>query len=351
MNHSHAVHVLDVAHGNAALCLGESFALLVDAARGGEPLLSAIEHLRVTRLDIVVISHRDMDHAGGLPALLTDVNLEIGVVYISADATKRPGGRQALLLGALEDARRARRCVVSRDLDAAMPAHALDGGGLAVEVLAPTFTTAMTGAGGEDSRGRTLSSNSTSAVVRVTLDSGLRVLLTGDIDDTTMNELEAAEADLTADVLVFPHHGSHSAVADQRGFAARVAGAVSPKFVAFSVGRGAIPRPNAEIVAGVLDAIPRVHIACTQLSSACATDDNELPTDPEQLQHLSDVPAAGRERCRSCAGSLAFSGSGMNMPSAEAHREYLTMVGDNPLCMALRAVDAPPASEASRVIS
>jgi len=333
---SAAMHVIDVAHGNCAVAADDGWALMVDAAPSAA-VIEAVAHLELDRLDAVVISHRDYDHAGGLVPLLARKQLEIGAVYISADAAKNPKAPQtATLLAALHDAKRNGRCRVSRDLDAAMNPADLGGAGVVVEVLAPTFATAMTGPRGKSPVGPAMTSNTVSAILRVTVDSGIRVLLPGDIDDVALAELQAAGTDLSAEVLVFPHHGSNSAVADERGFAAAVMRMVDPRVVLFSVGRAAKARPTEEVMRGIFDVKPDVYVACTQLSTGCQADDSRLPAAGTPMAHLTAIPAAGRLACRSCAGSLSIAGGGVIGPAIQDHQTYLLSVADEPMCHTLR---------------
>lgn len=333
---SATLHVIDVAHGNCAVAADDGWALMVDAAPSAA-VIETVEHLGLDRLDAVVISHRDYDHAGGLIPLLARKQLEIGVVYISADAAKNPKAPQtATLLAALSDAKRNGRCRVSRDLDAAMDPSDLGGAGVVVEVLAPTFETAMTGPKGRSPAGPAMTSNTVSAILRVTIDDGVRILLAGDVDDVALAELQAAGTDLSADVLVFPHHGSNSAVANERTFAAAVMGMVDPQVVLFSVGRAAKARPTEEVMRGIFDVNPDVYVACTQLSAGCQADDSRLPATGTSLAHLTAIPAAGRQTCRSCAGSLSIAGGGVSGPVAQDHQTYLLSVADQPMCQTLR---------------
>jgi competence protein ComEC len=330
------IHVLDVGHGNSAIALGEDWTVLVDAAPS-PAVLEALEALKVRRLDRVVISHRDADHARGVVPILARDALQIDTLFISADAAKDPTAPDtALLLAALDDAKRTGRCVVSRDLDEALPPDRLSGGGLSVEVLAPTYATAMTGPRGKSPAGGTMTSNTVSAVVRITLPSRMRVLLPGDIDDIALRELAERGADLQADVLVFPHHGSHSAVPNERAFAATIMQAVRPSTVLFSIGRTARIRPSEDIVRGVLDVNPEVHIACTQLSRGCLPADSGLPGDPAALVHLTDIPGAGAPHCRSCAGSITIDAAGVSGPEHGDHQGYIDAVVTQPMCRRLR---------------
>lgn len=336
-----ALHVVDVGHGNCTLVVETDWALMVDAG-ASVAVVNIVAQLALTRLDAVVISHRDFDHARGLVPLLTRPELEIGAVYIGADASKNPTAPEtANLLAALYDAKRSGRCVVSRDIDAACEPGLLDGPHVRVEVLAPTFQVAMSGPLGKTPSGRTITSNTASVVLRVTLEDGLCVLLPGDMDDVTLQELLVAGTDLSADVLVFPHHGSLGTVNDERAFASAVCEAVRPSRVLFSVGRGARARPTEEVLRGVFDVNPDVAVACTQLSSGCLDADGELAS---ELSHLSELPAAGRQRCRSCAGSISLAADGAQTPEDAQHQAYIEQVAKTPMCRLARPVPRQPAA-------
>lgn len=330
--------VLDVGHGNCAIAMADSWTLMVDAAPSAA-VMETIEQLQLKKIDSVVISHRDADHARGLNPLLAAPDLEIGSIYISADAAKDPSAPDtAMLLAALSDAKSSGRCIVSRDLDAALPAGALSGGGFEVEVLAPTFQTGMTGSGGKNEQGRALTSNSVSAVLRITLPDGLKVLLPGDMDDVALAELRAAHVDLAADVLVFPHHGSLSSVSDEEKFAREVAEAVRPHTILFSVGRGKRPRPTEDVLRGVFSVDEEIYIACTQLSSGCLSSDSQLPGRSD-FGHLSVIPAAGIAGCKACAGSMTLQGGGLIQPTPGDHQAFLQSVTESAMCERLRTAN------------
>jgi competence protein ComEC len=332
--------VIDVGHGNCAVVTGAEWAMMIDAGASAA-VIQTVAHLGITRLDSIVISHRDFDHARGLVQLLGRESLEIGAIYIGADAAKNPSAPEtANLLVALADAKANGRCVVSRDLDDTFTTERLSGGGVAVEVLAPTFATAMTGPKGTSPVGLPMTSNSVSAVLRVTLADGLQILLPGDMDEVALEELTTAGADLSADVLVFPHHGSLGTVPDERGFAAAVMRAVGAHTVLFSVGRAQKARPTHEVLSGVFDINPEARIACTQLSSGCLAADTGLPNESAALTHLTAIPGEGQSRCRSCAGSMSLSGVGMTGPDSEAHEAFLVATASTPMCRDLR----PPLS-------
>jgi beta-lactamase superfamily II metal-dependent hydrolase len=324
------VIVLDVGHGNSAIALGNDFALLIDAP-DDPAVLFAIADLRIERFDFVVISHRDRDHVAGLPAVLANSSLSIGTVFVPADATKNAASYQTKhLLGALADAKKSGRARVSRDLDDAI-GNELSGGGLTVDVLAPPFDLAMGGPGGHTSEGSEILSNTTSAVIRVGRDGGGSVLLAGDADRVAFEALAGQGADLSADILVFPHHGRDSRLSNEREFAEWVCGLVSPEKVIFSVGRGAIARPSPDVVLGVKAARPGVYIACTQLCRECAPD--PLPTGRTD-GHLGSLPASGAADMHSCAGTLRISlvDAELGAPDPSAHQQFIDAWAHDPMC-------------------
>src|SRR5690606_32470761 len=90
------VVVLDVGQGDAVLVQGRRGALLVDAGTalpggadlGATVVVPALRALGVARLDLVVASHGDLDHRGGLPAVLAAV--PVGRVWIPHGARDDP---------------------------------------------------------------------------------------------------------------------------------------------------------------------------------------------------------------------------------------------------------------------
>lgn len=135
----------------------------------------------------VINSHPDLDHAGGLPYLLRAFRVE-HLFHNGRDASgeRRPAWREA------------------RDL---VPGATLGAGdtllledGYRLEVLHPPR------AGGEGREGWT--GNDASLVLRLTRDGEGLALFTGDAGAAALRRLLASGADLSARVLVAPHHGS-----------------------------------------------------------------------------------------------------------------------------------------------
>jgi competence protein ComEC len=178
----------DIGQGNAVLVRTAHHALLYDAGpryslesdAGHRVLVPLMEALR-TRLDAVVLSHRDIDHVGGAAAVLG----------------MQP---QARLLSSIEDdnqlqaIRRAQRCLAGQSWE---------WDGVRFDILHPQAVDYL-----EKAR-----PNAMSCVLRIS--NGVRTaLLVGDLERQQEERLVAQGAPLRADVLLVPHHGSKTSSSD-----------------------------------------------------------------------------------------------------------------------------------------
>ena len=217
--------VFDVGQGDAALLQGHSGSVLVDGggARGGwdagrSRVVPALRALGVVRLDLVIATHADLDHRGGLPSVLDA--LGAGEVWLPAGRGNEPG---------FEALRRAARRAGAalREVGRGSPVRRF--GDLRVEPLWPP-------------RDGLRSRNAASLAVRVDAGGGVRVLLAGDLDAAAESELLARADDLRAEVLLVPHHGSRSS--GSRGFLE----AVAPRVALASAGcRNRFGMPHAAL--------------------------------------------------------------------------------------------------------
>ncbi len=172
----------DIGQGNAVLVRTASHALLYDAGprfslesdaghRVLVPLLQALQ----TRLDMVVLSHRDLDHVGGAPAVLA---MQPQAELFSSIEASNP----------LQALHAARRCLAGQHWE---------WDNVQFEFLHPQA----------DDYVQTNKSNAMSCVLRIT-NGRQTALLVGDIEQPQEARLVAGAAPLHADVLLVPHHGS-----------------------------------------------------------------------------------------------------------------------------------------------
>ena len=194
----------DIGQGNAVLVRTASHALLYDAGprfsresdAGNRVLVPLLRSLQL-RLDLLVLSHRDIDHTGGAPAVLK----------------MQP---QAELLSSIEDdhelqaLRQTRRCSAGQRWQ---------WDGVDFEVLSPLA---------QDYE-LDLKSNAMSCVLRIS--NGLQTaLLVGDIEQAQEQRLVEGAQQIRANLLLVPHHGSRFSSS------AAFLDAVQPKFALVQAG-------------------------------------------------------------------------------------------------------------------
>jgi competence protein ComEC len=200
---------LEVGQGDAAVVQSREAAVLIDGGTaipggidlGARAVAPALAALGIRRLDLVIVTHADLDHRGGIPAVLRE--LPVAEVWVPH------GARGAADLDGVLAAARERGIPV-RERGAGSPAR--DFGALRVTPLWPPPGTAPA------------SDNDRSLVVRVDV-AGQRALLPGDLETSGEAALLASGADLRADVLKLAHHGSRTS--SSRAFLAAVDASVA----------------------------------------------------------------------------------------------------------------------------
>ena len=205
------ITMIDVGQGDSLLIetpAGER--ILVDAGGStgssfdvGERVVSpALWHLGIVRLDAAVVTHADLDHAGGMAAILRNfAPRELWLARIDGTAI-RGLAAQAGRLGIRVRAVRAGDVFCRQ--------------GARIAILSAGETA---GAGRNDG----------SIVMRVS-SRGRQILMMGDAGQDT--EAHLSGADLSADVLKVGHHGSRSATTES------FLSSVAPSIAMISCGRG-----------------------------------------------------------------------------------------------------------------
>lgn len=183
-----AVIACDVGQGGAQLIrAGPHAAVLVDTGPDPKALSSCLRSAGVRDISLLVITHPHSDHIGGLPAIAG--RMPVGMVLTgpeAAGASANPGWA------------------------AGLPAPVGTRPGDVVQVAAVRWTTLAAGsvAGGLPTEGPDNAQENDAGVVGRLEVGGLRVLVTGDLEVAGQQALLTSGADLRADVLVVPHHGS-----------------------------------------------------------------------------------------------------------------------------------------------
>ncbi|WP_158629866.1 MULTISPECIES: ComEC/Rec2 family competence protein [Micromonospora] len=314
--------IIDVGHGSCAVIAGKDSAVLVDSG----PSASVLEYLLeqgIRIIDTVVLSHADSDHIRGLVALLGADDFEVRRVLLNTDSAKSSEIWQSLAYE-VDDCRRRHQLDLQVQLREG-DEISVDIPGVELSVLAPRDRLVMLGPGARDHLDRRLTSNSVSAVILVKVEDRRLALITGDLDEIGFDHLRDTRQDLSAEILVFPHHGglSGSNPVDAGLFAYQLAQAVRPRQVAISLGRGRYPNPRPEIVEGIRTGAAEARVACTQLSGECCP---KIPN--VSATHLLPLYARGRRDGVCCAGTMRVDlghDDGL-LPKADGHMDYIRQV-------------------------
>jgi competence protein ComEC len=179
---------------------------------GVRDVLPALAELGISRLDLAVLTHPHPDHAGGLLSVIDRV--PVGELWMTQeeDPIATAVRRRAALRGV-----------------PVRPPHPLLLGGVRIEVLS------------HFQAGRSINDNS---IVLRLVHGSVAALLAGDVEALAESDLAQGPAELRAQLLKAPHHGSRTSSTD--AFLRRVA----PQFAVFSVGAGnSFGFPNPEVVA------------------------------------------------------------------------------------------------------
>jgi|SRR5579859_1980019 len=323
--------ILDIGHGNCAILQDNNTVTVIDCPPSAT-VVEVLERQGIDTVDNILISHSDVDHAGGLPNLLKKVFVRN--VYVNPDADKK-GAKGTLwkgvriALGLAEE----RGTIVHPSLTTT-DNKKIYSGQVTIEILSPPSIIALGGVTGDDLDGRTQTSNSMSVVIGLVHDSHRVALLPGDMDESGLDNLLKKQQNIEAQILVFPHHGGTPGKnVDCQDFATKLCGYVQPKLVVFSHGRNRYRNPRKDIMQGVVLAIPNAHVMCTQLSKKCSA-----ASPLSDFSHLTNLPASGFLRDSCCGGTIVVEINGKQtryMPSLREHRAFVTdkMKVPKPLCL------------------
>lgn len=319
--------ILDVGHGNAAVLEDESEVVVFDAGSGSS-LLEYLSGQQIGHVDTVLVSHADADHIDGLVALIASRTVSIGRVFLNSDAEKKSKIWASLAseLESLADGGKIELNVgISRNAG-----YSFSTANVAIEVLAPGARIALLGVGSTTTSGKRVTSNTISAVFRLSWGTKPVAVLSGDIDHVALEELSRVTGSKAAPVLVFPHHGGRSGAASNADFASKICETFEPSTVLFSLGRGKHGTPRPDVVAAIRRASPDVRLACTQLSLSCATS-----TPPAEPGHLLAIYAQGRASRHCCAGSfrITVDEDTTVAPSMIVHTSFINANAPGALCL------------------
>lgn len=185
---------LDVGHGQAIVVqLPGKETILFDAGSmyhrdiGSRIVLPFLRYMGVARLEAVVLSHGDIDHVNGVPEILDGGNVDHIHAGPSLLARQAADPTADLLIASLDQG--------GRTIEP-MP-QTSEFGGAVIRVLWPP----------DDVVTQQLNDNNQSLVCLIEF-AGVKILLCSDIEQYAQQQILVRYPELTADIVVVPHHGS-----------------------------------------------------------------------------------------------------------------------------------------------
>jgi competence protein ComEC len=247
-----AVAVLDVGQGSAAVVISDGSAMVVDCARH-LPVLAALDSAAIAGpLDLLVLTHRDLDHIRGAFQLLQARGAEKVCLNrafaLDPSPSESPMVKSVLLsIYGWLDENPGRQAEMVAGMTGAI-------GHAKWTCLWPSQHVINLGTIGQATPNQT-------SIVLLTDIGGRRFLMLSDLESADVLAVVTAN-DVHADVVVLSHHG---AAAPELGEALEF---TQPSFCIASSGRGnPYGHPRAESVSAVTTFGAR--IMCTQASSTC----------------------------------------------------------------------------------
>ena len=125
-------------------------------------------------------------------------------------------------------------------------------GVITTSILTPDEFTVLSGIGGKDKHGKEIDRHSLNAIICFEFE-GRKLILLGDINNNGLDNLEMEGIKLTADAIVFPHHGGKPGASDPIFFTKRVCDLTDPSHIIFSVASMRANHPRSDIVEYIND--------------------------------------------------------------------------------------------------
>ena len=318
---------LDVGQGDSTVAvLPDGGGVLVDSAAGSAPfVVDYLERAQINSLELVVITHSDLDHAGDVIEVISSFQgrtLRIAVLLDRVLSTDPQTNRKYRVL--LRDlAQLLRDGMIYWEPYAG---QVIQLGDALVSSLHPSRADHFQAL----SQGNR---NDCSVALRLEFE-GARILLGADVQRQGWQWMVDRDTDLKADVFKFPHHGGWYSGDPSLS---QILHLVDPSIVVISVGStNGYGHPSTETLRLLRSAQAGVRFMCTQATKQCHTEIEVAATHirallpPESsggysFQNRRSCPCAGNVTVRISNNGVAIS------PTLKQHNRVID-VFENPQC-------------------
>lgn len=225
------VSFIDVGQGDSILVQSNGFDVLVDGGGfpAGPTVIAHLKNMGVDTLEVIVATHADTDHIGGLVDVLEDASITVGLLLHNG----YPDDINAFT--AMMNAATQRGVPIA----VAQYPSQYDWGGVAAHVLNPA-------------PGLSEAEDNDVSVVLLLVQGDIKYLLTGDIGTAVEATVVARGTPVAADVLKVAHHGS------KYSSSASFLAAVNPSEAIITVGKNSYGHPTEETLARLAAAGARI---------------------------------------------------------------------------------------------
>lgn len=218
------VKIIDVGQGDSILIYSNGYSALIDVglSSAGADVCSALDDCEIDSLDVLIISHMDNDHIGGLDTVISA--FDVKNLIIPAFSIESEG---------LSTSQKAINSVTSKggNVFGAVQGMNFEIGEFELTVLA--------------SYDKFDDENNRSTIIMAEID-GLKFLFTGDCETKAEKELLKEGLNLNCDVLKVGHHGSGTSGSYE------FLKVTTPKYSAISVGKNnSYGHPHGEVLSNL----------------------------------------------------------------------------------------------------
>ena len=315
------VTFLDVGQGDATVVvLPDGDGVLIDCPRGSaSTIVDYLESANVASLGLVVITHSDLDHAGGIIDVIRAFSGPTQTIAMLLDRPlqndTQTDKKYRVMLQELAE-------LLCEDIKPQEPyaGHEMRFGEVVIATLHPNYPDRL----------RALAQNNRNdlSIVLGLHYKGTRILLCGDVQRQGWQWMMDRDTSLKADVFKFPHHGAWY---DGEPTLEQVLNLVDPSLVVISVGStNGYGHPSLDTLNLLRGTLTNGRFVCTQATSRCHSELEATAIHVRDL--LPDESRGGHSfkntRSCPCAGNVTVrvSGDGVTVsPTREEHTPVIDL--------------------------
>ena len=223
------IHFVDVGQGDSTLIVTpNNYVIVIDGGNNGKghDVASYIQSLGINEIDLMIATHPDADHIGGLDEIIEDIS----VLHVMDNGQKHPKHTKTYLEH-MESIEGIERTIIREDTLWIVDDETK------IEIIVPF----------DDGAGLKQDLNANSILLKISY-GGSSILLTGDCEKICESRILAGDIDesigddINIDILKVGHHGSETSTSD--GFLSKT----DPEFAVISVGKNQWDLPRDSIL-------------------------------------------------------------------------------------------------------